>query len=85
MCWRVDDLDAVGEPDALDELGQLVLAFQPAPGLRGCRDQRRCCTNLRKSEADPIDASCQARRTEAGLAILIMRLSTATAMAASPC
>ena len=32
MCWRVGDLDAVAECDALDDFRQLVLALQPAPG-----------------------------------------------------
>ena len=36
MCWRVGDLDAVAECDALDDFGQLVLALQPVPGP-GCR------------------------------------------------
>ena len=35
LCWRVGDLDAVAECDALDDLRQLVLTFQPVPGLGG--------------------------------------------------
>ena len=27
LCWRIDDLDAVLESDALDDFGQLVLAL----------------------------------------------------------
>ena len=37
LCWRVDDLDAVGEGDALDDLGQLVFALQPSPAFRRAR------------------------------------------------
>ncbi len=37
--WRVGDLDAVVEGDTLDDLGQLGLAFQPSPGLRGRHDE----------------------------------------------
>src|SRR3954447_8561842 len=31
LCWRLLDLDAIAEPDTLDDLGQLVLALQAAP------------------------------------------------------
>jgi hypothetical protein len=46
---------------------------------------RRCCTGRRTAQCwpDP-DGGCT-RRTEKGLAARIMRLSTATAMATSPC
>src|SRR5580658_7943417 len=37
--WRIGDLDAVSECDALDDFGQLVLALQPAPGFGRCHDQ----------------------------------------------
>src|SRR3954447_26297300 len=33
LCWRRLDLDAIAEPDTLDDLRQLVLALQAAPGL----------------------------------------------------
>src|SRR5580658_2330665 len=37
--WRIGDLDAVSECDALDDFGQLVFALQPAPGFGRCHDQ----------------------------------------------
>jgi len=35
MSWHLDDLDAVLEFDASDDLGQLVFALQAAPGFGG--------------------------------------------------
>ena len=35
VSWRLRDLDAVAECDTLDDLRQLVLALQPAPGFGG--------------------------------------------------
>src|SRR4051812_15023202 len=31
LCWRLLDLDAVAEPDTLDDLRQLVLALEVVP------------------------------------------------------
>src|SRR3954447_8740750 len=39
LCWRLLDLDAVAEPDTLDDLRQLVLARQAAPGLGSRHDE----------------------------------------------
>src|SRR4051794_32028462 len=39
LCWRLLDLDAVAEPDTLDDLRQLVLAFQAAPCLGSRHDE----------------------------------------------
>ena len=36
---RLDDLDTVVKCDALDDLRQLVFAFQPPPGFRGGHDE----------------------------------------------
>jgi hypothetical protein len=33
LCWRVGDLDAVGEGYALDDLRQLVFALRSLPGF----------------------------------------------------
>jgi hypothetical protein len=33
LCWRVGDLDAVGEGHALDDLGQLVFILRSSPGF----------------------------------------------------
>src|SRR5919206_2796077 len=39
LCWRLLDLDAVAEPDTLDDLRQLVLALQATPCLGSGHDE----------------------------------------------
>ena len=38
MIWARDDLGPVADDDASHDLGQLVFALEPSPGLRRCHD-----------------------------------------------
>ena len=46
---------------------------------------RRWCTKANAAGIDPSPASVHATRTETGFAVRVIRFSTETAIAASPC
>ena len=69
LCWRVDDLDAVPERDAFDDLGQLVLALQLVPSLAAAMTSLNTISRAVSCDSAPLVRTVRCRTVAKTLSI----------------
>ena len=62
LCWRVGDLDAVGEGYALDDLRQPVLALRSLPGFAAAMTNMNSISRAVYRDAAPVGGWIGGRR-----------------------